>query len=194
MDWPRCGPYSSFMAITVDSKRKLTYTEYCQIPEDGRRHEIIDGEHYASPAPDTYHQTLSRRLKFQLYRLIEETGRGQVFDAPTDLQLSEVDIVQPDLIVVLQPNLHIITPKKLKGVPDLVVEILSASTTQRDQGIKLELYQRSRVPEYWVVDPDEHLVAQHVLAGDAYQLRGQHAALIQFHGLDGVTVDLKKVW
>lgn len=182
------------MAITVNSKRKLTYVEYCQIPEDGRRHEIIDGDHYASPAPFTYHQTLSRRIQFQLYRLIEERGLGVVFNAPTDLELSEVDIVQPDLIVILRGRQHIVTPKRIKGVPDLVVEILSASTSDRDRGIKLELYPRARVPEYWVVDPDEHVLEQHVLEGETYRSAGSHSASVTFGGLAGVQVDLTTVW
>lgn len=182
------------MAITVNSKRKLTYAEYCQIPEDGRRHEIIDGDHCASPAPYTYHQTLSRRIQFQLYRLIEEKGLGQVFDAPTDLELSEVDIVQPDLIVILEANRRIVTPKKVKGVPDLVVEILSESTSPRDRGIKLELYRRSRVPEYWIVDPDEHILEQYVLEGEAYRCVARHSAAVTFGGLEGVQVDLTTVW
>lgn len=79
---------------------RLGYREYVCFPDDGRRHEIIDGEHVVNPAPDTYHQTLSRRIQFQLYTQIELEQLGQIFDAPTDLQLSETDIVQPDLILV----------------------------------------------------------------------------------------------
>ncbi len=94
---------------------KLGYREYVCFPEDGRRHEIIDGEHVVNPAPDIYHQTLSRRIQFQLYTQIELRGLGQVFNAPTDLQLSDSDIVQPDLIIVLSRVRNIITPKKIKG-------------------------------------------------------------------------------
>jgi Uma2 family endonuclease len=182
------------MAITGNSKRKLTYAEYCQIPEDGRRHEIIDGDHYVSPAPYTYHQTLSRRIQFQLYSQIEEKGLGLVFNAPTDLQLSQVDIVQPDLIIVFEAHRNIVTPTKIKGVPDLVVEILSKSTSERDRGIKLALYQRSRVPEYWVVDPDEHTIEPHVLEGETYRSAGLHTTTVTVRGIDGVQVDLTKVW
>ena len=88
------------MAIVIDSKTKLTYEDYALLPDDGKIHEIIDGDHYMTPAPATYHQTLSRRIQFQLYRQIEEKDLGFVFDAPTDVQLSDIDIVQPDLLVI----------------------------------------------------------------------------------------------
>lgn len=182
------------MSIYADSRLKLSYEDYVGFPDDGRRHEIIDGDHYVSPAPYTYHQTLSRRIQFQLYSQIEEKGLGLVFNAPTDLQLSQVDIVQPDLIIVFEAHRNIVTPTKIKGVPDLVVEILSKSTSERDRGIKLELYQRSRVPEYWVVAPDEHTLEQHVLEGETYRSTGLHTTAVSVRGIDGVQVDLTKVW
>jgi hypothetical protein len=93
---------------------KLTYREYRCFPQDGRRHEIIDGEHKVNPASETYHQkTLSRRIQFQLYVQIEQAGLGVVFNAPTDLELSETDIVQPDLIVVSEARKTIITPTEV---------------------------------------------------------------------------------
>ena len=91
------------MSSKTPLRGKLGYQEYACFPADGQRHEVVDGEHIVNPAPDTYHQTLSRRIQFQLYTQIELPGRGVVFDATTDLQLSHFDIVQPDLIVVLQP-------------------------------------------------------------------------------------------
>lgn len=182
------------MATESRSRTKLTYADYCLLPEDGRRHEIIDGDHLVNPAPSLYHQTVSRRILFQLYSQVESAGRGQVFNAPCDLQLSPHDIVQPDLIVVLEARRLILTPTKIKGVPDLVVEILSPSTAQTDRTLKLDLYQRSGIPEYWLVDPEEHVVEQRVLRGAAYELEGRCDAEIVWHGLPDVRVDLTKVW
>ena len=183
------------MAILVDSKLKLTYEDYEKIPsDDGKRHEIIDGEHIVSPAPETYHQTLSRRIQFQLYRQIEETGLGVVFNAPTDLQLSQVDIVQPDLLVVLTAREEIVGPKKIDGPPDLVVEILSPSSGKNDQVLKKDLYAKRGVPEYWIVDPAAKAVERHLLQAGRYRLEGKHAGEVSFGGLPGVTVDLTKVW
>ena len=88
---------------------KLTYQDYCAIPEDGKRHEILDGEHHVSPAPRTDHQSVLGNLYAQLRSAIQDPGLGLVFLAPTDLQLSVVDIVQPDLMVILKANLPIIT-------------------------------------------------------------------------------------
>ncbi len=172
--------------------RKLTYAEYALIPNDGQRHEVIDGEHFVNPAPSTYHQTVSRRIQFQLYEQIELNGQGQVFDAPIDLQLSEHDIVQPDLVIVLNRDSQIITPTKIKGVPALVVEILSPSNSQHDTVRKRALYLKAKVPEYWIVDPGEHTVDQLLLIDDYSSSR--FAVSIQPTVIDGVTVDLQKVW
>jgi Uma2 family endonuclease len=182
------------MSIIVGTKTKLTYEDHVQYPSDGRRHETIDGDHFVTPAPETYHQTLSRRIQFQLYTQIELRGLGAVFNAPTDLQLSETDIVQPDLIVVLEKNRLIVLPKKIRGVPDLVVEILSESTATVDEGIKKSLYQGRGVPEYWIVDPREHALEQHLLEGQSYRLLGRHEEEVEFRGLAGVKVDLRRVW
>lgn len=173
---------------------KLGYREYVCFPADGRRHEIIDGAHFVNPAPGTYHQTLSRRIQFQLYAQIELTGRGQGYNAPTDLELSAHDIVQPDLIVVLNERRTIVTPTKIKGIPHLVVEILSDSTANLDRRLKKEMCLRTGVPEYWIVAPEEHLVEQWVLRDGAYVLQGPHADRVTFDGLRDVTVDLAQVW
>ncbi len=182
------------MSPETNLSGKLGYREYVCFPEDGRRHEIIAGEHVVNPAPNTYHQTLSRRIQFQLYSQIELRGLGQVYNAPTDLQLSESDIVQPDLILVLTHARSIITPKKIQGTPDLVVEILSESSVDNDRVVKKELYRRSGVPEYWVVDPDDHTVEQYVLSGDVYELIGAHTKALTPQVLAGVRVDLSEVW
>ena len=173
---------------------RLGYREYLCFPQDGQTHEIIRGEHIVNPAPGTYHQTLSRRIQFQLYQQIELSGLGVVYDAPTDLQLSEMNIVQPDLIVVLQRNQTIITPTKIKGIPDLIVEILSTTSEGNDRVLKKGLYRDSGVPEYWVVDPDEHVVEQYVLRAGEYELVGRHGDAVAPQAIAGVRVNLTDVW
>src|SRR5262245_10741234 len=127
---------SKTMTIGINSSVKLGYAHYVCFPDDGRRHEIIDGAHFVNPAPSTYHQTVSKRLQFQLYSQIERAGLGEVFNVPIDVQLSEHDIVQPDLVVVLKAKKTIITPTKIKGVPDLIVEIISVSSADNDRTLK----------------------------------------------------------
>jgi Uma2 family endonuclease len=176
-------------------RSRLTYEDYCLLPEDGRRHEIIDGEHIAEPAPATYHQKVSRWLQHQLFEQIELTGRGQVFNAPTDLQLSEHDVVQPDLLVVLAEREDRIGEAKIEGPPDLVVEILSRFSRDRDGRLKRELYRSRGVPEYWIVDPEARLVEQLVLERDgSYRLAGRWNERIAAATIEGVVVDLTKVW
>src|SRR5690606_8328074 len=107
------------MSSKASPSPKLGYAQYVKFPDDGQRHEIIEGMHTVNPAPSTYHQAVSRRIQFQLYSAIELRGFGEVIDAPVDVQLSPHDIVQPDLVVVLVQN-RIITPTKVKGLPDLI--------------------------------------------------------------------------
>ena len=182
------------MAQQTRSTSKLGYEQYVCIPDDGRRHEIIDGDHYLNPAPATYHQRLSGRIHFQLYEQIDLPRIGEVYCAPTDVQLTDHDIVQPDLIVVLNERKAIITPTKIKGVPDLVVEILSESTIKNDRVLKKELFERVGIPEYWIVDPEEHAVDQFVLAVEHYDHRGVYADKLRVATIPNVTVDLSQVW
>lgn len=182
--------------MTTDSRSrtKLTYADYRLFPDDGRRHEIIDGEHLVNPAPSPYHQLVSTRLLVELVDQVVRPKLGQVYPAPIDVQLSEHDVVQPDLVVVLEAHGTIVTPTKIKGAPDLVVEILSPSTAQVDRTQKLHLYEQAGVPEYWIVDPEEHVVEQYVLHGSTYTLAGRSDRELVWRGLSDVRVDLTKVW
>ena len=182
------------MNSPIQKPHKYSYREYQYFPNDGNRHEIIDGEHYMSPAPSTKHQTVSRRIQFQLYSQIELVGRGKVFDAPTDVELADHDIVQPDLIIVMKDRNRIITPKRIRGIPNLVVEILSESNSAQDRVLKFEMYQRVQVPEYWIVDPEEESIEQWVLKEEKYHLLGPHRNAIVCHAIDDIHVELAFVW
>ena len=183
--------YNLPMSVFVDGKTKLTYEEYRLFPDDGRRHEIIDGEHYVSPSPNTNHQSTSRHIQFALYEQLEKPGLGYVFDAPMDLELAPTDVVQPDLIVVLSANRQIILPSRLRGVPDLVVEILSPSTGEMDRTLKRSLYETHRVPEYWLVDAEERSILRYRLGPAGYDEPSLHRDEISFAS---ATVDLKAIW
>ena len=182
------------MAIVVNSQTKLTYEDYALLPEDGKIHEIIDGEHFMTPAPATYHQTLSRRIQFQLYQQIEEKDLGLVFDAPTDVQLSETDIVQPDLFIIHASRKSIVSPQKIIGAPDLIIEILSKSTGNKDRLLKRDLYQQAAVPEYWLVDPESQQVTLFRLQGGQFEVAGTFHDEVNYIAIKGVRVDLNKVW
>jgi len=141
------------MAIRDISRRKLTYEDYVLFPEDGQRHEIIDGEHYVSPAPTPKHQRVSMRLSSRLHVFAEEHRLGEILAAPTDVLLSRHDILQPDILLIANERAGIVTEKNIQGAPDLVVEILSKSTRKLDERLKLARYELLGVSEYWIVDP-----------------------------------------
>ncbi|MBM4093363.1 MAG: Uma2 family endonuclease [Planctomycetes bacterium] len=181
------------MVIKTNSSSKLGYPDYAAIPNDGLRHEIIEGDHYVNPAPDLYHQAVSKRLQHQLYVRVELAGLGVLYHAPCDVQLSEHDIVQPDLLVVVSSRTRIFTPTKVKGAPDLLVEILSESTADHDRTLKRGLYERSGVREYWMVDPCEHTLEQLMLQDGKYQSRIVGDKLCP-EFIDGVLISLEDVW
>lgn len=182
------------MSQAIPAKTKLGYEHYVCYPDDGRRHEIIDGNHYMNPAPTTDHQRFSRRIQFQLYEQIEESGRGEVFNAPTDVQLTDHDIVQPDLIIVMHERRSIITPSRIKGVPNLIVEVLSPTTKRHDCVLKKALHERVGVPEYWIVQTVDRAVEQFVLQDGRYRLEGTHSLNMTVATIENVSVDLTKVW
>ena len=157
-------------AVASKPLPRLGYREYCSFPVDGFSHEIIDGSHFMTPAPSTRHQTVSKRLQYQIYTQVELAGLGVVLSAPVDVQLSDHDIVQSDLVVVLAEHSECITHTKLNGPPDLIVEILSPSTASTDLTLKKQLYERAGVPEYWIADPDAKRIDQYLLQGDRYHL------------------------
>lgn len=142
-------------------KVRLTYDDFVQFPDDGQRHELIDGEHYVTPSPNLRHQQLSVRLTTELANYLRAHPRGEVFHAPFDCVISHFDIVEPDLLVVLSDQQEILTPLHVRGVPALVVEILSPGTRRIDQRIKRGLYDRAGVREYWMVDPLADEIAVH---------------------------------
>lgn len=131
---------------------KLTYDDFLLFPEDGKRHEVIDGEHYVTPSPNTRHQIASVNLTRILSTHVRTHGLGRVFSAPFDVVFSNLDLVEPDLLFISAKRLEIVTDKHVRGAPDLVVEILSDSTRKVDESVKRTLYERCGVQEYWVVD------------------------------------------
>ncbi len=156
------------MAVRDTTRRKLTYEDYALIPEDGLRHEILDGEHYVSPAPLRRHQRASSKLHIKLGYFIEERSLGEIYAAPFDVLFSEHDIAQPDLVFISNERAGILNEKNAKGTPDLVIEILSDSTRRTDEGIKRHVYERSGVPEYWMVDSKRRMVTVFRRAGDGF--------------------------
>ena len=182
------------MPKVINGKTLLTYADYVRLPDDGKRHEIIRGEHFVTPSPVTRHQRISSRLFVQLHRAIDPPGLGEVFYAPTDVIISDIDVLVPDIFVVLAENREIITPKNIQGAPDLIVEITSPSTKKRDLELKRERYEKHGVPEYWIVLTEDDAVQKYRLDGERYADCGTFSDRIDFDGVEGLSVDLTKIW
>jgi Uma2 family endonuclease len=131
---------------------KFTYHDYLLLQDD-KRYEILEGDLRMVPAPEIYHQRISRNLEVALFDHIRKRDLGELLDAPCDVVLSQENVVQPDILFVCRDRLGIIGKKNIEGAPDLVIEILSESTRSRDLDIKSKLYAKYGVREYWVVDP-----------------------------------------
>jgi|GEM_PF-613165 len=152
---------------THGSWLELTYEDYVHFPDDGRRHELIDGDHSATGSPNTRHQLISVNLARTLGGFVFDHDLGELFFAPFDVVLSPIDVVQPDLLSLRNEHLDRLTEAHLRGAPDLVVEIVSESTRGRDEVAKRHLYARHGVSEYWIVDPVTETVKVYRLEGGA---------------------------
>jgi Uma2 family endonuclease len=147
------------MGRTVaQSAPKLTYDDLALFPDDGKRHELIDGVHFVTPAPNTRHQRIVIHLAVALETFARAHGLGKVFVAPYDVVFSRHDVVEPDLIFVSAARAAVLTAAHAAGAPDLVIEILSPSTRRRDEMLKRDLYEARGVAEYWLIDPEAETV------------------------------------
>lgn len=162
--------------------RKFTYGDYRQWPDE-ERWEIIDGVPCdMSPAPSTEHQEISGELFFQL-RSFFKGNSCRVFAAPFDVRLPQEDEREEDIINVVQPDISIICdPDKLdergcKGAPTVVIEIISPSTAKKELNEKFNLYEKSGIPEYWVVFPGLNVIVVYSLDDEGkYQKTGEYSA------------------
>jgi Uma2 family endonuclease len=152
--------------IVCPNAPPLTADDYRSLPEAGPRYQLIEGDLYMAPAPNRFHQEISRNLQVKLFLYLRETGLGKIFDAPFDVYLDETNVYQPDLVVVLNDRLAILTEAGVEGAPNLVVEILSPKTRQLDLEQKRKAYPRFGVQELWIIDPDPKRTTQHQFSPD----------------------------
>jgi Uma2 family endonuclease len=156
------------MAVRDTARRKLSYEDYAFFPEDGKRHEILAGEHYVTPSPSNQHQGCSLNLALKIGAFVRSHRLGTVRYAPFDVLLSPHDVVQPDLLFLSKQRAEILTDANVQGAPDLVIEILSDSTRRRDETLKRDRYERFGVLEYWLVDPQQRTVRVFRRSGAAF--------------------------
>jgi len=154
----------------VNPDVKLTYDDYVHFPDDGRRHELIDGEHHVTPTPIRKHQAICGNLLAMIWHYLRQRPVGRVFTAPFDVILSNFDVVEPDLLFLTNERMAAVaTAPWVRGAPSLVVEIGSPSTRKRDATIKRRLYEGVGVDEYWIVDPELDTIDVDRLVEGRYQ-------------------------
>jgi Uma2 family endonuclease len=153
----------------------LTYKDYEALPADGRRYELHEGEVSVTPAPTPRHQEISGNLNEILRGHVKTRGLGKVFYSPIDCILSDIIIVQPDLVYLDPSRLALLSDRGIEGAPTLVIEIVSPSTTVIDRSTKRQLYARHGVPYYWIVDPEARVVEAYVVSEGAYRLSARVA-------------------
>lgn len=151
---------------TQPAVRRWTYDEFARLPADGNRQEVIGGDLYVTPSPRPIHSRVATRIATLLDRFTVEHDLGTVFGNPVDVLFAEGDHLTPDLVFVRREREGIISDRGVEAAPDLVVEVLSRSTAERDRGIKRKRYAWFGVPEYWVVDVDARLVEVYRLLED----------------------------
>ena len=142
----------------LDRFKGYTYEDYFNLPDDGKRYEIIDGELYLFPTPNLPHQSILGNLFCTIAEFPKEKEYGEIFLSPLDVVFSNINIIQPDLIFVAKENFNILTPENIRGTPDLLIEILSSNTERRDRTLKLTTYSKFGVREYWMVHEERETV------------------------------------
>lgn len=178
---------------------KLTYEDFLQFPDDGKRHELVDGEHYVTPSPNLRHQVILGDLYLLIASWLEAHPVGRIFLSPFDVVLSNFDIVEPDLLYMSNERAAaVLTSQHVKGTPELVVEIASPGTRRRDETIKRRLYERAGVAEYWVVDPDVEVIRIYKREGDtfarAFELSRERGEVLETPLLAGLELPLARVF
>jgi|SRR5437773_6340318 len=161
------------MSQNLINKPVWTYEDYCVLPQDFNRHEVIEGDHIATPSPTPRHQRVLKNLQFILEAHIRSRDLGTLLAAPMDVLFAATSVVQPDLLFINKERLNIITETNIQGAPHLVVEILSPSTAAIDRGGKMSLYAKYGVPHYWIVDSDRLTLEMYELEGRSYRLAAQ---------------------
>jgi Uma2 family endonuclease len=168
-----------------------TYQDYLNLPDDGRRYEIIQGVLYVTNAPDIDHQFTVFELARQIGNFVIEHRLGRVLTAPFEVHLSETSRpVQPDVFFIKAERWPAPGAKFFEGAPDLIVEVLSPSTSRTDRFIKFNEYEQAGVPEYWIANPKTRSVEIFVLSGGEYAQLGEFTEneLIQSGVLTGLTI------
>ena len=160
-----------------ESEKSFTYSDYLSW-DDGKKWELIEGKALCmSPAPAITHQQICHNIDGVFWNHFKDK-KCRVFVAPTDVKLSETNVVQPDNLIVCNPQ--IIKKNCIEGTPDLIVEILSPSTELKDRNLKRAAYQKYGVKELWLVSPVYGYIEVYALEKEFYRLIGTYTMTDSF--------------
>jgi Uma2 family endonuclease len=158
-------------------KQKQEPSTVKEAPEsyrDFERYEIIEGIRYDFLSSPTFtHQRIVNQINIALHQGCR--SKGIVVPSPMDVHFDEDNVMQPDLVFILHERLHIVVDDEIHGAPDLLVEVLSPSTSKNDKIRKKAVYERFGVSEYWIIDPVHRYIDQFLLDDGAYKLHATYA-------------------
>lgn len=183
------------MTDPVFSRTKLTYRDYARMRE-GERYELLDGDLQLTPTPTPRHQLIAGSIGYALIGHVQSHGLGLVLKAPVDVLLSDTTVLQPDILFISRERLGIIKAKCIEGAPDLVVEVLSPATRERDTVTKRSLYGRFGVRELWLADPDNETIELCVHTGSDLTTRHvfRRGMTLTSEVLEGFELDVAHVF
>lgn len=180
----------------LTQKKKFTYQDYLELPEDGQKHEIINGELLMTPAPQVIHQIISANIMDELRAFVKKTNLGLVLCAPVDVVFSETAVVEPDILFISKKNAAIAGEKNISGAPDLLIEIISPSSGYYDMVEKKDLYEKFGVKEYWIVDPKKRWIEIYVNKEDKFKLlqRQENKGILASKVLSGFQIQFATIF
>lgn len=178
----------------ADVQTKLTYADYVKTSHD-EHCELLNGELVMFTTPPTYHQEVSSNLLYKVGVFVRERNLGNVYPVLTDVVLSDIDVVKPDILFVSRQRSHILTRENIRGAPDLVVEILDPQTDERDRTLNLDLDVLRGVKEYWIVDSHAKTIMVLLRGESGYEASGTYGEGQTLHSpmLERFSVALEKL-
>lgn len=184
-------------AYQADASKQYSYQDYLQLEEvPGYRHEILEGVLIREPSPNVAHQRVIGRLHLVLYDYFRQKDpNGEVFLSPLDVTISDITVVQPDLLYISCEQ-NIIKETRIDGAPKLVVEVLSPSSGRKDRLQKMHIYQKAGVEHFWIINPQEKTMECFSLRNGLYALvaSGMDENILEHPDFDGLAVELNNLW
>jgi Uma2 family endonuclease len=180
---------------SIADRKKITYADYLKI-DDNNRYEIFHGGLRMVPAPSTDHQGISINLGSLIWKFVKEKKLGKVFEAPTDVVFDDDEVFQPDIVFIKSERQDIIRENAIHGIPDLIVEIVSPSSTFYDMVEKKEIYRKYGVKEYWLVFPKEKGIEVLTLGNGEYLefCKSKKTGIVKSKLLEGLEINSKDVF